>query len=138
MTVVLGYDESPGAARALLAAIEVATAFDERLILVYGIAAPGGPGEEYAAHREALRAIGRTALEAAVEAATAAGVPTTVELVDARPAEALIAIADTYDARVIVVGTWGESALKGAILGSTPHKLLHLSSRPILCVPAYE
>ncbi|MET0447516.1 MAG: universal stress protein, partial [Aeromicrobium sp.] len=90
MSVVLGYDESPGAARALLAAIEVATAFDERLILVYGIAAPGGLGEEYSAHREALRAIGRTALEAAVETATAAGVQTTVELVDARPAEALL------------------------------------------------
>jgi nucleotide-binding universal stress UspA family protein len=136
MAVVLGYDESPGAARALMAAIDVATAFDEPLVLVYGIAAPGGAGEEYAAHRDALRALGRTALEAAVEAADAAGVSTTVELVDARPADALLAIADRYDARVIVVGTWGESPLKGAILGSTPHKLLHLSSRPILCVPA--
>jgi nucleotide-binding universal stress UspA family protein len=36
---------------------------------------------------------------------------------------------------VIVVGTAGESPLKGAMLGSTPHKLLHLSSRPVLCVP---
>lgn len=138
MSVVLGYDESPGAARALLAAIDVATAFNERLVLVYGISAPGGPGEEYAAHREALRAIGRTALEAAVETATEAGVKTTVELVDARPAEALLAIAESYEARVIVVGTWGESALKGAILGSTPHKLLHLSRRPVLCVPAHD
>ncbi|MET0468860.1 MAG: universal stress protein [Aeromicrobium sp.] len=137
MAVVLGYDESPGAARALQAAIEVARAFDERLILVYGIAAPGGVGEEYASHREALRIIGRTALEAAVEAADAAGVSTTLELVDAKPAEALLRIADTYDARVIVVGTWGESPLKGAILGSTPHKLLHLSARPVLCVPAH-
>jgi nucleotide-binding universal stress UspA family protein len=138
MAVVLGYDESPGSARALNAAIEVATAFGEPLILVYGIAAPGGTGEEYASHREALRTIGRTALEAAVEAADAAGVPTTLELVDAKPAEALLRIADTYDARVIVVGTWGESPLKGAMLGSTPHKLLHLSSRPVLCVPAHH
>jgi len=136
MAVVLGYDESPGAARALRAAIEVATAFGEPLVLVHGIAAPGGVGEEYASHREALRAIGRTALEAAVRTADEAGVPTSVELVDARPAEALIKVADQYDARVIVVGTWGESPLKGAMLGSTPHKLLHLSSRPILCVPA--
>jgi nucleotide-binding universal stress UspA family protein len=105
---------------------------------VYGITPPGGVGEEYAAHREALRTIGRTALEAAVEAADDAGVPTTLEVVDAKPAEALLAIADRYDARVIVVGTWGESPLRGAMLGSTPHKLLHLSSRPVLCVPAHD
>jgi nucleotide-binding universal stress UspA family protein len=59
-------------------------------------------------------------------------------MVDARPAEALLSVADACDARVIVVGTWGESPLKGAMLGSTPHKLLHLSSRPVLCVPAGE
>jgi nucleotide-binding universal stress UspA family protein len=138
MTVVLGYDESPGSARALKAAIEVAAAFGGPLILVYGITPPGGVGEEYAAHREALRTIGRTALEAAVEAADDAGVPTTLEVVDAKPAEALLAIADRYNARVIVVGTWGESPLRGAMLGSTPHKLLHLSSRPVLCVPAHD
>ena len=40
------------------------------------------------------------------------------------------------DATVIVVGTAGESPLKGAMLGSTPHKLLQLSARPVLCVPA--
>ena len=37
---------------------------------------------------------------------------------------------------MIVVGTYGEHPLRGAILGSTPHKLLHLSSRPVLAVPA--
>ena len=57
-------------------------------------------------------------------------------MVDAKPAEALVQAADWHDASVIVVGTAGESPLRGAILGSTPHKLLHLSSRPVLCVPA--
>ena len=138
MSVVLGYDESPGAARALSAAIEVASAFGEPLVLVYGAGAPGGLGEEYTAHTEALREIGRTALAHAVEAADEAGVPTTVEIIDARPAAAIIQTADKHDARVIVVGSWGESPIKGAMLGSTPHKLLHLSSRPVLCVPAAE
>jgi nucleotide-binding universal stress UspA family protein len=36
---------------------------------------------------------------------------------------------------VIVVGSYGESPLKGAILGSTPHKLLHISERPVVVVP---
>jgi nucleotide-binding universal stress UspA family protein len=37
---------------------------------------------------------------------------------------------------MIVVGTYGESPLRGAVLGSTPHKLLHLSPVPVLAVPA--
>lgn len=138
MSVVLGYDESPGAERALTAAIEVATAFAEPLVLVYGAAPPGNLGEEYASHREALHEVARVAMAHAVEAAAAAGVQTAVEVIDAKPAQALLEAADKHDARVIVVGTWGESPLRGAMLGSTPHKLLHLSSRPILCVPAHE
>ena len=67
--------------------------------------------------------------------AKAAGVTTIVELVDEKPAQALLTSADKHDARLIVVGTYGESPLRGAMLGSTPHKLLHWSSRPVLCVP---
>lgn len=48
MSVVLGCDESPGAARAPRIAVEVAAAFDERLVLVDGAAAPGPVGEEWA------------------------------------------------------------------------------------------
>ena len=136
MSVVLGYDESPGAERALSAAIEVASAFGEPLVLVYGAAPPSAMGEEYSSHHEAIAAIGRAALAHAVQIADEAGVPTTVELLDERPAQAILTAADRHDARVIVVGSWGESPLRGAMLGSTPHKLLHLSKRPVLCVPA--
>lgn len=138
MSVVLGYDESPGATRALSAAIEVAAAFGEPLVLVYGAGAPGGVGEEYKSHAEALQEIGRKALAHAVEAADEAGVPSTVEIIDAKPAQALLLSAEKHNARVIVVGNWGESPIKGAMLGSTPHKLLHLSTRPVLCVPAED
>jgi len=57
-------------------------------------------------------------------------------VVEQAPAQALVALADERDARVIVVGTRGERPLQGALLGSTPHKLLHLSDRPVLVVPA--
>ena len=131
----MGYDESPGADAAPTTAISVAARFGEPLVLVYGAAPPGNVGEEFKAHREALMEIGRTALAHAVERAEAAGVATELRLVDAKPAQALIDVAESCDASVIVVGTAGESPLKGAMLGSTPHKLLHLSSRPVLCVP---
>ena len=135
MTVVLGYDESPGAEAALGAAIDVATKYGEELVLVYGAAPPGGLGEEVRSHREALMEMGRAATPRALERAEAAGLTATVRLVDAKPAEALIQVADQVDASVIVVGTAGDSPLRGALLGSTPHKLLHLTTRPVLCVP---
>ncbi|MEU2430479.1 universal stress protein [Streptomyces sp. NPDC007861] len=138
MTVVLGYDESPGSVRALRVAIEVSAAFGEGLVLVYGAAPPGALGEEYRSHADAIRQAGRTVLTHAVEAADEAGVPSTVEIIDEKPAEALLQAADRHDARVIIVGTYGESPMRGALLGSTPHKLLHLSKVPVLCVPADE
>ena len=58
-----------------------------------------------------------------------------VELVDERPVDALLAVAEEHAARFIVVGGYGESPLRGAILGSTPHKLLHLSETPVVVVP---
>ena len=105
------------------------------LTIVYGAGPPGGVGEEHKAHRDALMEIGQHALDRAVERAREQGVTTEVRLVDAKPAQALLEVADELDATVIVVGTTGESPLRSAMLGSTPHKLLHLSSRPVLCVP---
>jgi nucleotide-binding universal stress UspA family protein len=136
MSVVLGYDESPGARRALDLAIDVARQYDEPLVLVFGVAPPSALGEEFAATVAALTEMGRASLQQAVDAAAAAGVRTEVRLVQDKPAPALLTVADEVDARLIVVGTWGESPLRGAILGSTPHKLLQLSDRPVLCVPA--
>ncbi|MEU3303772.1 MULTISPECIES: universal stress protein [unclassified Streptomyces] len=136
MAVVLGYDESPGSLRALRVAIEVSAAFGEPLVVVFGAAPPGAQGEEYRAHLDAVRQTGRVALAHAVAEADDAGVPTAVEVLDEKPAEALLDAAARHDARVIVVGSYGESPLRGALLGSTPHKLLHLSRVPVLCVPA--
>ncbi len=51
------------------------------------------------------------------------------------PGEALLDAAARHDATMIVVGTTGESPLNDAVLGSTPHRLLHLSDRPVRCVP---
>jgi nucleotide-binding universal stress UspA family protein len=135
MSIVLGYDESPGSRPALAMAVSLAARFDEPLVLVYGAEPPGGLGEEFRAHQRALAEMGRTAVEHAVAEAEAAGVRTVVEVLDAKPAQALVDAADRHDSRVIVVGTSGESPLRGAILGSVPHKLLQISDRPVLCVP---
>ena len=135
MSIILGYDESPGSRRALELAISLAERYAEPLVLVFGVEPPGGRGEEFQAHQRAVTELGRTAVEHAVEQASAVGVQTVVEIISAKPAEALVEAGDKYDARVIVVGTRGESPLRGAVLGSVSHKLLHLADRPVLCVP---
>ena len=57
-------------------------------------------------------------------------------LVEDQASSALIKLADDNDARMIVVGSWEERPIKGAILGSTPTKLLYRAERPVLVVPA--
>ena len=136
MSIVLGYDESDGSRPALALALELAARFDEPLVLVYGVEPPGGVGEEFQAHQRALAEMGRRAVSHAVDEAERAGVRTVVEVLPQKPAQALIDAAHRHDGRVIVVGTRGESPLRGAVLGSVSHKLLHLSDRPVLCVPA--
>ena len=100
MTVVLGYDESPGADEALRVAIDVAKRFGEPLRLVYGAAPPGGLGEEFKAHQEALAEIGQQATGHALErAAAGGGRDATVDVVQAKPAEALLQVAEECGAR---------------------------------------
>ncbi|MGY1806445.1 universal stress protein [Blastococcus sp. SYSU D00669] len=135
MSIVLGYDESPGARRALDLSIDLAARLGEPLVLVFGAAPPGMVGEEAGEHYKALAEIGQAAAGQAVRTAEAAGVSTVVEVLPAKPVEALLDAADRHDARVIVVGTHGETPLRGAFLGSVSHKLLHLSDRPVLAVP---
>lgn len=135
MSIVLGYDESRGSQAALTVAIQVAGRYAAPLVVVYATAPPGGVGEEARSHQRALEELGGGAVARAVEQAARAGVETVVELVAAKPVDALLQVAEAHDATVIVVGTWGESPIRGAIVGATPHKLLHLSRRPVLCVP---
>lgn len=133
--LVVGYDGSDCAVAALSTAAEVAKALGDKVVVGFGYG-PGGPGEEYGATSDAVRKVGEKVTAEAVEKAKADGVEVEVELVDERPTQALLALAEKHDARAIVVGSYGESPIKGALLGSVPHKLLHLSERPILVVPA--
>ena len=137
MTFVLGYDESAASQAALEVAIDMAARYGESLVVVYGVAPPGsGSGEEYRAHEAALEEIGLRVCSTALHRADEVGVHATAELVPRRPAEALLAVADDHDARMIVVGTHGASALKAALMGATTYRLLHMTGRPVLVVPS--
>jgi nucleotide-binding universal stress UspA family protein len=134
--IVVGYDASPGAQAALDKALELAAALGDRLIIGFGVAPPVSVGEELRAHKQALRDQAEKMTAEALERAVGAGVDVETALVEDRASSALIGLAEENDARMIVVGSWEERPLKGAILGSTPNKLLHRAERPVLVVPA--
>jgi nucleotide-binding universal stress UspA family protein len=133
--IVLGYDASPGAGRALETAIDLARRCDDRLVIAYGVAPAGLVGEEWKENRKALEEQARELTDPALIRAREAGVEAEVALVSERPHTALLQLAEENDARFIVVGSWGEGPIKGAILGSTSYKLLHLSQTPVVVVP---
>jgi nucleotide-binding universal stress UspA family protein len=70
----------------------------------------------------------------AVSRAQEAGVTAEARVEAERAAEALVRIAAEKAARMVVVGSHGERPIKGALLGSTPHRLVHLSDTPVLVV----
>lgn len=134
--LIVGYDDSAGARAALETAIDLARDLGDRIVIAFGYEPPGDIGEELTAARAAVREIGERVAQHALARVTAAGVEAELALVDARPVDALLELAVTREARMIVVGSYGDSPIKGAILGSVPHKLLHLADRPVLAVPA--
>jgi nucleotide-binding universal stress UspA family protein len=136
--IVVGYDGSACGEAALEAALGIAPALGDKITVVFGYAPPGIWGGEIADHEEAIEELGEKVLGKAREQAASQGVEIGEELIPKRGVEALIDAAEARGARLIVVGSYGESALKGIILGSTTNKLLHLTDRPVLVVPAEE
>ena len=49
-------------------------------------------------------------------------------------AREIVADAKLHDVGVIVMGSRGRSELAGLVLGSTAHKVIHLTERPVLVV----
>lgn len=133
--IVVGYDGSDCAGAALDAALGLAKELNEGVVVVFGYAPPGIWGGEIAEHEQAVEELGEKVTGKAKQRAAEQGVEVAVELVAKRATEALVTVAETRKARMIVVGTHGEAPLKEMLLGSTPNKLLHLSQLPVLVVP---
>jgi nucleotide-binding universal stress UspA family protein len=136
--IVVGYDGSEGSRASLDRAIELAEGLGDRVTVVFGSHAPGIIGGEMSSHEAAVKERGEKVMQEAEHQAAAKGseVEVTTKMIDALPVEALIAEAQSGDARMIVVGNeGGPSPLKGAVLGSVPFKLVHLSPVPTLIVP---
>ena len=130
--IVLGYDGTDGAKAALAEAIRLCKDLSADLTVVFGWTVT--PEREMADLRQAIHEIGERETAEAVAAAQAEGVAAEARVETERAAEAMVRIAAETGARMVVVGSHGERPIKGALLGSTPHRLVHLSDTPVLVV----
>jgi len=133
--IVLGYDGSDGAKYALGAAARLAGDLGATLVPAFCFE-PTPVGGEVGDYREALRELGERVIGEAGDQVRAGGIEGDPRLVEDRPAPGRARLAVELGARMIVVGSSGERPLAGAILGATPHKLLHIAETPVLVVRA--
>jgi len=76
-------------------------------------------------------------VKAAVSALAEAGVTAHAEVADVvfgQAAREIVDMAKQHDVGIIVMGSRGRSELAGLVLGSTAHKVIHLTDRPVLVV----
>ncbi len=133
--IVIGYDGTACGHAALDHACDMASALGAKLLVTYGYQPYQGAGE-IGTQRQLMREEGERFTAEGTAEARERGVDAEPMNLPQRPAEALANLAEERGASMIVVGTYGESPLKGAILGSTPHKLVQIATVPVVVVRA--
>ena len=134
--IVIGIDGSAGANEAVESALELAQALGAAVTFVCARVVPSSMlGKPYYGRElEAEMAHARAVVRKALEEAAAAGVEADSEILDSAPADALVAVAMTHNADLIVVGSRGLGAVHTAIFGSVSKALVARSSTPVLVV----
>jgi nucleotide-binding universal stress UspA family protein len=135
--IVLGYDGEVGSQAALRTAVTIAAAFKRPLVIAFGYAPPA-IGGDVADLSKSIQDIGERITGEAVAIAHEAdpSVAVEVQLVNDRPADAILRAADEYDAFAIVVGQTGRGPLRGALLGSVTYQVVHRATKPVVVVPS--
>ena len=134
-TIVVAVDGSGGAGRAAETAAKIAADTKDQVVVCHGVAVSHSWGEDLPDETtgETEQLVGRYVAQLA-----AAGVPATGEVHQARDkgiGDALIDVAKSHQAGLIVVGTRGRSNVKSVLLGSTAHEVVSKSTLPVLVVP---
>ncbi|MFN8036741.1 MAG: universal stress protein [Acidimicrobiia bacterium] len=135
--VIVGYDGHEETKAAVATAVRVAAAFGRHVVVVFGYE-PNPLGGEVKDLRHAIRDLGEQFGAEAQEVARGvdASVSVEVELVDDRPAEAVLRAAEEHDALLVVVGAESRGPIAGSLLGSVTYQVVHRSPRPVLVVPS--
>jgi nucleotide-binding universal stress UspA family protein len=137
--ILVGYDGSDNAKRALARAIALSTAEGASLrvvvavstvLTVYGPTAPYYPP----GYPEQIMKEGQKLLEAAISVAKEAGRPVSGSVEDGHPSEIILRLAESERADVIVLGRRGISGIERFLLGGVSSSVVNHSKCDVLIV----
>lgn len=135
--ILIATDGSPSAQEAVDVGLELAKEQGADVTFVHVTPAEeirGGRGGAHALTQREEIDESETPLKDAGEAAEAAGVSYALERFAGETVATIVALADSKDADLIVLGNRGRSAVTAAILGSVSQGVLHHAKRPVLVV----
>jgi nucleotide-binding universal stress UspA family protein len=133
--ILIATDGSAGAAAAVSAGLDLVRDGDGTATVVYvreGIGPLGDPFYQRKLTEQMHEA--EAVLERARAQAREAGVPVETEILEGDAPEALVELARSRGADVIVIGSRGLGTVKGTVLGSVSSAVVHRADRPVLVV----
>jgi nucleotide-binding universal stress UspA family protein len=132
--LLIGIDGSDASRVAIEEGTKLARELDAAILFLY--VKPWPPallGEPYYQRRISREgAFAEQAVERATDAAAAADVQADWEILEGHPAAEIARTAIARDADLIVVGSRGLGAVKGAVLGSVSNAVVQEADRPVL------
>lgn len=135
--IVIATDGSPASEEAIEVGLELAKEQGADVTFVHVLPpdalAGGRSGTHPITHRTGMDE-SETALKAAQDAAEAAGVSHALERISGETVETIVALAESKNADLIVVGSRGRGAVTATLLGSVSHGVLNHANRPVLIV----
>jgi nucleotide-binding universal stress UspA family protein len=132
--IVVAVDESDVTEQVLAAAQELATLSGAEVWILHVVEREVS---KFAVSSQETPAEARAFVDAAVQKLASAGITAHGEVAHAvygYAAREIISLARARDAGVIVMGSRGRGDLAGLLVGSTAHKVIHLSDRPVIVV----
>jgi nucleotide-binding universal stress UspA family protein len=132
--IVLAVDGSEPAQRAVPVAADIASKYGSEVIAIHVVEQQLGRGGPiaYDTTEEASR-VADDAARSLKDAGVSARAEARAALAG-RAAQEIMDLATSEDAGLIVIGSRGMSDWQGLLIGSVAHKVLHLSSVPVLIV----
>jgi nucleotide-binding universal stress UspA family protein len=138
--ILIATDGSPGSMAAVEEGVRLAKALGAGVTFVAVAHAPLPLlGDPY--YQQALienLAVMRTALATAIPYAEERHVQSETELLEGTPAKAILELARSRDVDLIVVGSRGLGAVKGALLSSVSSEIVHHADRPVLVAQSID
>jgi nucleotide-binding universal stress UspA family protein len=134
-TIVVGVDGSGSAGRAVETVAKIAADTKDQVVVVHGVVVSHAWGADLPAEAPDET---QQLVDCYVAQLAAAGVPATGEVHQEGEngiGGALIGVAKTHRAGLIVVGTRGRSNVKSVLMGSVAHAVVSSSTLPVLVVP---